>query len=218
MRLGTHALVGAFGFALAATGISAAQAYTLSYSIDLPTSSATQILVVQQGYGYLFGLEFYRPNWSAGPGNTVISPSLDLAVPLQATSLVGLTQDAQDAEHIVLFADDDWAASAVGEAWSYLFPDIDEAALIASIEQTSGAWTDYQIFFDFALDYNRVFGFAPGDTFTAISFSDGAIIGSGISYLTPIPEASTWVMLLAGFGGIGLAGVLRRREAGTRRG
>ena len=51
MRLGTHALVGAFGFALAATGISAAQAYTLSYSIDLPTSSATQILVVQQGYG-----------------------------------------------------------------------------------------------------------------------------------------------------------------------
>lgn len=217
MRLGTGALIGAFGFALATTGISAAQAYTLSYSIDLPTSSATQILVVQQGYDYHFGLEFYRPNWSAGPGNTVISPSLDLHAPLQATSLVGLTQDAQGAEHIVLFADDDWAASAVGEAWSDLFPDIDEAALIASIEQTSGAWTDYQIFVDFALEYNREFGFAPADTFTAISFSNGAIIGSGISYLTPIPEASTWVMLLAGFGGVGLASVLRRREAATRR-
>jgi hypothetical protein len=59
MRLGTGALIGAFGFALATTGISAAQAYTLSYSIDLPTSSATQILVVQQGYDYHFGLEFY---------------------------------------------------------------------------------------------------------------------------------------------------------------
>jgi hypothetical protein len=110
-----------------------------------------------------------------------------LAVPLQATSLVGLTQDAQGAEHIVLFADDDWAASAVGEAWSDLFPDIDEAALIASIEQTSGAWTDYQIFVDFALEYNREFGFAPADTFTAIFFLPGrsSVRESAISLRSP---------------------------------
>jgi hypothetical protein len=43
-------------------------------------------------------------------------------------------------------------------------------------------------------------GFAPGNSFTAIAFSDGQIIGDGT---TIVPEPAAWSLMLLGFGGLG---------------
>jgi PEP-CTERM motif len=60
----------------------------------------------------------------------------------------------------------------------------------------------------------------PGP-FDLVSFSDGEIIGTATANLipilgsptTPIPEPSTWAMMLLGFAGLGYAGYRRSRSA-----
>jgi hypothetical protein len=58
-------------------------------------------------------------------------------------------------------------------------------------------------------------GFAPGDPFTAVAFSGGQIIGTGVSSIpgtgvSSVPEPATWAMMLIGFG---LVGFRLRRSA-----
>ena len=59
-------------------------------------------------------------------------------------------------------------------------------------------------------------GFAPGESFTAIAFSNGQIIGQGTSVLVPapVPEPVSWMMMLTGVFGVGAM----LRGAGKRAG
>lgn len=62
-------------------------------------------------------------------------------------------------------------------------------------------------------DFGPPFGVANGGEQVGSAFysvsADGTLPGS------PVPEASTWAMLLLGFAGIGLAGVFASRNSGT---
>lgn len=59
------------------------------------------------------------------------------------------------------------------------------------------------------------FGFAPGDNVTSVKFiSDGvAFEFDDVAISAAVPEASTWAMLIAGFGVVGFA--MRRRNTRT---
>jgi hypothetical protein len=65
---------------------------------------------------------------------------------------------------------------------------------------------------------NAGIAFAPGDTYTAVAFTDGQIIGtgdsseSGSSSPTTVHEPSTWAMLAARFLSLAWVGLRRKRD------
>lgn len=140
-----------------------------------------------------------------------------------ATNLPG--DDTSGEEHLVLFANDAFAHAAAGLDWSALFPNSSEADLISEVESLIADpdlqdWNDLFVFLG-GDALNAGVGFAPGDTFTAIAFSDGLIIGTGVSSEsvssssstpTPVPEPSTWAMLAAGFLSLAWLGLRRKRD------
>lgn len=151
--------------------------------------------------------------------------------PVGRTLLMGITTDlpgdTEGQQHLVLFANNAWAASAQDIAFGTLFPTTLEGQLIAALNSLAagtGNDDDYGLLFDFAgnaaqFGPNGDAAFSFGDSFTAIAFSSGQIIGTGQSfYTTPttaaVPEPATWMMLLFGFTLIG--SVLRRRGASQR--
>jgi len=142
-----------------------------------------------------------------------------------ASNLPG--DEAPGEEHLVLFVNDAFAQAAQGVAWSTLFPNTDEAELLSEVDTITtnlDMENDYNGIFDFLRGdaYANGLFFAPGDSFTVIAFTDGDIIGTGVSALTdaessigpttPIPEPSTWVMLATGFLGLAGMGLGRKRE------
>lgn len=147
--------------------------------------------------------------------------------PITRALLLGITTDLpgdpEEQQHLVLFTNNSWAARAVGIAFGTLFPTSNEAALIAALDSLAsgtGSDADYTLLGDFGDTVSRQSpngdaAFALGDTFTSIAFSDGQIIGSGISFATPaaaaVPEPATWALMILGFGSMGIA--LRRRRA-----
>jgi hypothetical protein len=138
-----------------------------------------------------------------------------------ATDLPG---DPAGQQHLVLFTNDVWAAKAEHIAFGTLFPTVNEGdviAALASLAAGTGTTPDYIFLFNFAQDPvlnspNGDAAFMFGDTFTAIAFSDGAIVGAGNSYSTAVgsavPEPASWVMVIVGIGVIGAAA--RRRRCG----
>lgn len=222
---------------------------TLSYTINEVDFNVTDIVYAQQApdfTGYPPGL--FPPGleqtiaWRI-PGDTLSAEGPDDAETLSilnafapfsnatGTFLLGLASDLPgdgDAgqEHLVLIANDAFAASAQGVAWSTLFPNTDEDDLISELETITTATDpaeelDFNDIFNFMREdaYNAGLFFAPGDTFTAVAFTDGLIIGDGVSSVsdpespaTPVPEPSTWAMLAAGFLGLAWVGLRRKRE------
>ncbi len=154
---------------------------------------------------------------------TDIFPKTD---PITRAILLGVASDLPGdptgQQHLVVFTNTAFAASAQGIAFGTLFPTSNEAQLIAallSMANGTGIDSDYDLLSNFASGValtgpNGDAGFGLGDTFAAIAFSNGQTIGTGLLYATPaptnaVPEPATWATMMLGFGMIGLA--LRRR-------
>lgn len=136
-----------------------------------------------------------------------------------ATDLPG---DPEGQQHLVLFTNDLFALRARNIAFGTLFPTSNEAALIAaltSLASGDGSGEDYGLLAGFAENAalsgpNGDAGFGLGDSFSAVAFSDGRIIGTGLFFGTAVgsvPEPATWALLILGFGATGAA--MRRRGA-----
>jgi hypothetical protein len=150
--------------------------------------------------------------------------------PIVSTFLIGvatnLPGDADGQKHLVVFANQDWSASAVSIAFGTLFPTTLEAQLIQALENIGGATVD-PVEIDWSYDTIGAFdggdaeqgpngsvAFAPGSDFSLVAFSDGTIIGSGTSSITAaptaaVPEPAGWALMIGGFALVG--GTLRAR-------
>jgi hypothetical protein len=170
-------------------------------------------------------------SFTAPAGTSIITDPFLKFDPIEQTFLLGvatnLSSDGGDGQqHLVVFSNDAFALSAQSIDFGTLFPNTNEAAVISSLEDLGSANPDYNadgnVLFNFAAGDavngpNGSIAFAPGDTFTEVAFSDGQIIGTGESFTTPgpatisaTPEPSTWALMIAGLGGIGL--MLRRAK------
>jgi len=202
--------------------------YFISYDVSLPEFAVDTIVLYQES-----------PNTSsltwafdAPTGNSTISDPFERDEQTDYTFLIGLTRDlpfdAPGQEHVVLFTNTAWAQSAQGIAWGTLFNTTLEDQLVDVLKTGFGQYygpndpvldgyiDDLYAFAqgDAAWGPNGEIGFAPGDEFSVIAFSDGSIIGSGVSSLVevaPVPEPASWAMLIVGFGLVG--GAMRRRYA-----
>ncbi len=220
---------------LAMTGTSArAVDYFVSYDVTLDPGipGVTNIMIVQKtqnGGGLSWA---YSANGGPGQTMTTISEGFPKTEPITGNLLIGLTQGLQgfppDQKHVVLMMSDASAALANNIAWGTLFPSTLEATLIDSIElATSGQpFEIIQPGLDYINDFidgegSSILGpggsqtstyFGLGDTFTVMAFSDGQQIGSGISYSTPVPEAST---IPAAISAVGVLMAMRRRRGSS---
>lgn len=226
-------LIALAGFAAAILNQPAAAA-TLSYTCGStapynPNYQFTQIYAVRAIAKYA---QYAGGACGGGISNSDTAPVGTSAVtelfpqrdPITRALLLGVTSglpgDAEGQQHLVLFTNDRWAASAVGIAFGALFPTSNEDALITalnSLASGNGMEADYALLGDFGDTVSRQSpngdaAFALGDSFTSIAFSDGRIIGTGQSFATPaktaVPEPAGWAMMIIGLGGVGV--VLRR--------
>lgn len=174
--------------------------------------------------------------WAAGDGasTTIIDPYYN-DEPEVATLLLGLVQGLpSDGDtpvlHLVMMMSDAAAAIADGAAWGTLFGDVDEELLIEALHDPSANNGDgYETLRRFAFGEATTIPvdggtlsawFAPGDAFKVVAFSDGQIIGSGVSEVVSfgpgpgpgvVPEPTS--LALAGLGVLGvLAHDLNRRR------
>jgi hypothetical protein len=130
--------------------------------------------------------------------------------------------DASGQKHVVLFMSDDAANLSNNIAWGTLFQNTLEDALIADIElATSGQdWPIIQPGLDAVSAFTNGDAmnlgsesvpvsawFATGGTFSVATWSDGTIIGSGFSEITPVPEPATMSLL-----SIGVLSLIRRKK------
>jgi hypothetical protein len=98
--------------------------------------------------------------------------------------------------------------SGIGAASFQIANDADGASGLMSGVNTESADPPTPHSIDFATDY---FGFQPGTDLTQTeTLTFGAVVGGGA-----VPEPSTWMLLLAGFAGLGFAGLARSRRGAT---
>lgn len=167
----------------------------------------------------------------ANAGGSVLIDPFTKTRPITTTFLLGVASDINEGEegqdHLVIFGNTNWGSAATSIAFGTLFPEVLEADLIGALLTIGGGSQD-QMEIDAAVNtlfnfYDYQFsapggdiGFAAGDAFSAIAFSDGQLIGQGQSFVIPlntaVPEPASWAMLIAGFG---LVGAVRRRQIAT---
>jgi hypothetical protein len=235
--IGRLAFTAVAALALTAGASSSAQAtvvaapFFISYAVDLPNYAVSDIVMFEQGApnpdpnGY--GITY---SFAAGVGTTTLTDPFQKFDPIIQTFLMGVTSDlAGDPpgqQHLVLFTGDSFAASATNVAFGTLFPNTDETTLINDLE--TGLWSPdpgiqnqaVSDLFNFAggdavSGPNGSVAFVPGQTFKAVAFSGGQIIGGGRSFTTlagAVPEPATWAMMLIGFAALGAATRLRRNR------
>ncbi len=164
-----------------------------------------------------------------GSGSTQMDVYFPSSQPIAQSLFIGLTQglpsdDNPEQKHIVLFMADDAANLANHIAWGTLFRNTEEDQLIQHLEDaTSGddTITDDGIIHleDFAfgdaktgildnLAQPHSAWFNMGGSFSAMTFSDGQVVGSGSSSLSSVPEPSSFLLFGAGFVGL----LIRRRK------
>ena len=198
-----------------------------TYEISNLDAPVTNIMMFQQFPGGASRTWFFDA--PAGP-STITNPFPDYA-PTTSTFMLGVSTDADTsltpgAQHLVFFANDNFAGNAQGVAFDHLFPGGDEAALIADLTTGLGdpdttvsdaAGTDLGGYADAAFS---LVGLAPGDSFSVVSFSDGQIIGNGLVTTTSepsaAPEPATWGLMMLGVAGMGAALRTRRRRSVAR--
>ena len=172
----------------------------LTADMDVATGS---ISIVQTGESlHAPSGHFTDPHgWDQAPAGTVV---------------IGQRLDALGNPHLVLGVGNAYAPNLIGQAFTSLFPMMNEQLVLGSVELISGNYNylpAVQTLLDFA---TQIIGqgatIAPdGGAFTLISFSDGQAIGSGtasIGTVPPsgsVPEPSAWALMVLGFGLIGRA-------------
>jgi PEP-CTERM motif len=223
--LGAMSLAGAVMVSAAADATQVAAPTTpfyISYTIELQNYAVSDILLFEQGEG----ASGYGITWDSGfnapVGTTTLTDPFLKTNPIVDTFLIGLTTDlpgdAPGQEHLVLFTNDAFASSAQGIDWDTLFPNTNETTLINDLLTGDDFSSDLFGFSagDAVNGPNGSIAFVPGDTFTAIAFSNGFIIGSGNSFITnaAVPEPATWTMMLIGLCAVaGTLGMPRRKIA-----
>ena len=214
--------------ALGLQAASAAEADGPTYSISYTATSlypVSDITIFQSNPTSLTN------SFSVGVGeSTITNPFTVNSIPTGdfllgvATNLASDNGDGQ--QHLVLFGNDTFVDKAEGVAFGTLFLNTNESTLINDLEvigqtapgDTTTAYDDLFAFQsgDAVNSPNGTVDFATGSPFEEIAFSNGQIIGSGVSYATQVggvsaaPEPSTWLLMFAGIGGIGL--MLRRAK------
>ncbi len=174
----------------------------------------------------------HRDIWSFngdGAGTTHIDIYFPSTQPIAQSLFIGevqgLASDVEnpDQKHIVLLMADDAAGLANHIAWGTLFRNTNEDELLRHLEDaTSGddnVVDDGIIHLeDFAFG-DAVTGildnlaqphsawFNMGGTFSAMTFSDGEIVGSGSAYMTTVPEPPSFLLF-----GVGVVGFMVRRR------
>jgi hypothetical protein len=196
--------------------------FNISWTINLQNYAVSDIMMFEQIAGNGYGVTWASPDpgFNAPVGTTTITDPFTKYQPIAETFLIGVTSglpgDAPGQQHLVLFTNTAWAASAQGVDWGTLFTTTLEDTLIAdaaSAYSTTTALSDVSNFVggDAIYGTNGSIAFAPGQAFTAIAFSNGQVIGGGTSFVTNVPEPSTWAMMLVGFAGLGFAGYRRSK-------
>lgn len=226
-----HALALA-AFSLLSVVASANVQYFTSYRVNLHFGQpVTNIIMLEVGDG------FGGATWAftaSGEGETLLNNPFPSQSPVQSSLLIGLVRDlpndAPGQVHVVLLLDPEAAQLANHIAWGTLFRDTREEDLIAAIElATSGQ--DWPIVLpaleevSFFANNNATDGilgpggvphsawFSTGGPFAVMAFSDGTIIGDGVSELIEVPvrcpgdadgngtvELTDLAMLLGAFG------------------
>ncbi len=167
-------------------------------------------------------------SFTADTGENTITNGFAQTEPTLRTFLLGvatdLPGDPSGQQHLVVFANDAFAAKAQDIAFGTLFPNTDEDQLVAYLQGEYTPPDGSSLTFNFAdgdakSGPNGDLAFQPGAGFSEIAFSTGQIIGTGVSYesaspggspISAAPEPSTWLLMIAGIGGIGL--MLRRAK------
>lgn len=225
----TALLIGA-GPAQAACGVGAPR--LLNYSF----SQRYRVEAIAKYNQYLPDCGSSISNSDTAPvGDSLLTDIFAKRDPVGRTLLLGIASnlpgDPEGQQHLVLFTNTNWAASASGIAFGTLFPTTLEGALINALNNLAtgnGTSADYSLLFDFADNVGSSVPFSPngdpafqfGSSFSAIAFSDGQIIGTGRSFYSnplagAIPEPATWAMMIAGMGLVG--GTMRRRRTSAAR-
>lgn len=235
------ALVGLTLLCAAAPAVAA----TTPYYIDFETNSSVDVsdvaifnLSVHSGLGFTFT----ESSQGVTIGNSVLSDGIARTDQTQGAFMIGLVQepvqtsdvqpaggssasaqssvlDTSTQTGVVIFGHDNYGR-ITGSSFADAFPSANEAKLISWLEDPIA---NAQNLKDFANTYWTEFAVLPGESYSAIEFSDGDVVGSGksVASLTPLggtppaaPEPRMWALML---GGVGLAGAaLRRRKPAFR--
>jgi hypothetical protein len=201
--------------------------YETSYTVtlDAGVSTVTNIQLIEQASSPIFGDFWSQGGPQEAPGGTTTSlngfvynypgcPCLPVA-----SLLGGIITDASGQQHFVLFMSDAAASLVAGVGWATAFPGIDENQLITNFPGGSESFFS----FAFAAQTSILNGqnqpvsalFTPGDSFSVLSWSDGELVGSGTSTVTPlftnaVPEPAYGICLVSLLGALFL--VLRTRR------
>jgi hypothetical protein len=177
-----------------------------SYNVTLPDYPVVDLVLFQGNQGG-YGITFGGCCQGAGVGTTTISDPFVHHAPINSNFILGVTSDlphdAPGQQHLVVFTNNSFASSAQSIAFGTLFPHTNEDALITDITTNldrakvgdtvyNQAVSDLYTFGngDASAGPNGPVGFTSNDTFTAVAFSNGQIIGSGQSFTAPAPPGA----------------------------
>ena len=174
------------------------------------------------------------------PGDLMTDPFLKLnditaTYFLGVSDLGGEVSFENDSEippqkHLILALNNAFAFGAIGQEFSAIFTDYTETSLIDALilldtadlaeddpgraAQLAAKDNAYSLLFGFSdVVVSQGGAFGSVDTYSMVSFSTGASFGSqGNSFITPgpVPEPTTWALMILGFGSAGA--MLRRRR------
>jgi hypothetical protein len=176
----------------------------------------------------------------AAPGGLMTDPFLKLneitATYFLGVSDLGVVTFENDSEtlpqkHLILALNNTFALGAIGQDFSALFTAYTETSLIDALilidtpnlpdgdpglaDQLADKDAAYSLLFGFSdLVVTQGGAFGSTDNFSMVSFSTGSAFGrpGSNSFVTegPVPEPSTWALMILGFGSAGA--MLRRRR------
>jgi len=214
-------------------GASVLTGYETSYSVTLDTGigtsigTITNIQLIEHATSPVLGDIWSQGGPQEADGGTTTALNGFIydypACPcLPVAALLGGIMTDSTGQHFVLFMDNAAASLVTGASWTTAFPGIEENQLLSGFPDGSVS------FFSFAFAAQTIILdseghpvsalFTPGDSFSVLSWSDGALIGSGTSTVTPlysnvVPEPASGVFLAGGLGLFFAVSLIRRFKA-----